>query len=287
MLVIGKRYGQVPICPRRNPRQLSITELEFEEAQRLGRPTLLFLMSEDHLIRESDIESTPAGKCRLAAFRERAKQMGPDSAVSRIYESFGDISEFTEKAIGAAANLRRTLEARTAHFTRSICGKALPAEPPEFRAEPPYIGSHRFVGRGSQLEQLDDWCSSCDPNTILLFDGIGGAGKSILTWEWATKHSPILRRDWAGRFWFSFYERGAVLSDFCRQALSYMTGEPVAHFQGHRIQGARRTAARSIALTPVATDPGWHRAHPRRLQPSRSRAHRGSGCRRGTRRAER
>ncbi len=40
--VISRRYGQTPKCPRRNPDALSIAELEFNEAMRLGRPILLF-----------------------------------------------------------------------------------------------------------------------------------------------------------------------------------------------------------------------------------------------------
>jgi hypothetical protein len=44
ILVISRKYGQTPECPTRNPDQLSITELEFNEAQQLNRPTLLYIM---------------------------------------------------------------------------------------------------------------------------------------------------------------------------------------------------------------------------------------------------
>src|SRR5690349_12342393 len=46
--VITHRYGQIPVCPRRNPDNLSITELEFNEARRLKRPILLFIMGDAH-----------------------------------------------------------------------------------------------------------------------------------------------------------------------------------------------------------------------------------------------
>ena len=46
--VISRKYGQTPKCPNRNPDKLSITELEFNEAQRLNRPILLFIMGENH-----------------------------------------------------------------------------------------------------------------------------------------------------------------------------------------------------------------------------------------------
>ena len=65
---------------------------------------------------------------------------------------------------------------------------------------------------------------------MLLFEAIGGSGKSMLTWEWLTNHAPAARADWAGRFWYSFYEKGAVMAGFCRQALAYMTKTPPKDF---------------------------------------------------------
>ncbi|MFZ4768446.1 MAG: hypothetical protein ACOYMN_26155, partial [Roseimicrobium sp.] len=70
-----------------------------------------------------------------------------------------------------------------------------------------------------------------DPTHLLLFEAIGGNGKSMLTWEWTTKHATTVRPDWAGRFWYSFYERGAIMQDFCQRALAYMTGRPLKEFE--------------------------------------------------------
>jgi hypothetical protein len=86
--IIAKRYGQIPPCSKRNPRKVSITELEFDEAVRLGRPILLF---------------------------------PPPQAV--------------------------TTQAK-------VDSDPIPP-PPAFYAEPPYLGSHDFVGRRDQLETLD------------------------------------------------------------------------------------------------------------------------------------
>ncbi|GEM_PF-2778119 len=110
----------------------------------------------------------------------------------------------------------------------SIPSPVIPA-PPEFYAEPDYIGSHQFVGRARELEDLSDWARPADPTNLLLFEAIGGNGKSMLTWEWTTnpKHAMQVRADWAGRFWYSFYERGAIMADFCQRALAYMTGQPL------------------------------------------------------------
>lgn len=103
---------------------------------------------------------------------------------------------------------------------------------PSFYAMPPYIGSNAFVGRSAQLELLDDWSAASDVHPILLFEAIGGMGKSTLTWEWITKRSPQIRADWAGRMWYSFYERGALVSDFLRHALAYVSGTPLENFRG-------------------------------------------------------
>lgn len=103
--------------------------------------------------------------------------------------------------------------------------------PPAFYAEPPYIGSHKFVGRKAQLEVLSDWAAPADSHPILLFEAIGGVGKSLLTWEWTTKHATSVRGDWAGIFWYSFYEKGAIMADFCRRALAYMTDKPLEKFR--------------------------------------------------------
>jgi hypothetical protein len=66
---------------------------------------------------------------------------------------------------------------------------------------------------------------------VLLFEAIGGNGKSMLTWEWTTKHAIAVRDDWAGRFWYSLYERGAVIRQFCQHALAYMTQQPLESFE--------------------------------------------------------
>ena len=52
----------------------------------------------------------------------------------------------------------------------------------------------------------------------------------MLTWEWTTRHATKVRTDWAGRFWYSFYEKGAIMADFCQRALAYITGQPLEQF---------------------------------------------------------
>jgi hypothetical protein len=232
--IIGKKYGQVPRCATRNPDKLSITELEFNEALKLGRPVLLFIMGDDHLVRAADVETVGTKRKKLQAFIERAKKMSADSAVHRVYSVFESVEDFAKKAARSLAGLPRHLEKpEDAETTDDVPPALSPVEPdsiptpPAFYAEPDYIGSHQFVGRARELEDLSEWARPADPTNLLLYEAIGGNGKSMLTWEWTTGHATQVRADWAGRFWYSFYERGAIMADFCQRALAYMTGQPL------------------------------------------------------------
>lgn len=222
--VISGKYGQVPLCPRRNPDNLSITELEFAEALRLGRPILIFVMHKTHQRGEDDFELDADKRAKLNAFRERARQ-------SRIYAEFTSPEDFCLKATQSVAELRRHLEDAAPVAQPAAAASPLPTtpRPPELCAEPPYIGSHQFVGRRAQLDELNDWAAAAEQHPVLLYEAIGGSGKSMLTWHWlgSAGRVPGVRADWAGRFWYSFYERGAVMADFCRRALAYMTGQPL------------------------------------------------------------
>ena len=234
--VISHKYGQTPECPERNPDQLSITELEFNEAKRLGRPILLFIMGEDHPGTKRDFEQDPTKIIKLNAFRERAKLISSDSAVQRVYAVFESLEDFEEKINTSLSELKEycnsTIGEVNVETLPIISDKesVIPA-PPALYAEPDYIGSHKFVGRQAELDTLSDWANGADPTNLLLFEAIGGTGKSMLTWEWTTRHANGVRSDWAGRFWYSFYERGAYMQDFCQNALAYMTGRPLDEFK--------------------------------------------------------
>jgi len=234
ILVISRKYGQTPECSKRNPDKLSITELEFNEAQRLNRPTLLYIMGEDHNIKIVDIERDAAKAEKLNAFRERAK-IDSGSKVNRVYAVFESLAEFKDKLSSSLQELRNHLEkdevpSELKDVTTNKPDSQLPS-PPVFYAAPLYIGRTTFIGREAQLQLLSAWAQAADKTSILLFEAIGGNGKSMLTWEWSTKHATSVRGDWAGRFWYSFYEKGAVMRGFCQHALAYMTQQPLEAFQ--------------------------------------------------------
>jgi uncharacterized protein DUF4062 len=255
--IIGMRYGEVPDSTEHNPDGLSLTELEFREARDLGRPILLFIMGPDHDVKSRDVELDPAKRNKLDNFREEAKNSSAGSRVHRIYKVFNSLGEFEVAATQSVAELRRFLDAEAAKAGQlvapivadSVDGDNIPA-PPALYAEPRYIGSHAFVGRAAQLATLNDWAASAEAHPVLLFEAIGGTGKSMLTWEWATRHAGAVRDDWAGVFWYSFYEKGAVMSDFCRRALTYMTGRPLETFRKKRQPELSELLTRQLQARP-------------------------------------
>jgi len=62
----------------------------------------------------------------------------------------------------------------------------IPAAPALY-ANPPYALTYHFVGREQELRDLDRWASS--EETAMVYEAIGGMGKSALAWEWLRTHS--------------------------------------------------------------------------------------------------
>jgi hypothetical protein len=155
--------------------------------------------------------------------------------VNRVYAVFESLADFKDKLPSSLHELCNHLAKHETPFdelkdiTTNKPDSQLPA-PPAFYAAPDYIGRTTFIGRQAQLQLLNSWAQAADPTSVLLFEAIGGTGKSMLTWEWTTKHATNVRGDWAGRFWYSFYEKGAVMRGFCQHALAYMTRQPLEAF---------------------------------------------------------
>jgi hypothetical protein len=118
---------KVPEDSIRNPRNLSITELEFDEAQRLGRPILLFVMSDEHDVKPKDVEPDPAKRAKLNAFNDRAKNISADSKVHRIYATFDSLEDFARKAIQSVSDLAGRLWYSFYERGAQMSGVATPA----------------------------------------------------------------------------------------------------------------------------------------------------------------
>jgi diadenosine tetraphosphate (Ap4A) HIT family hydrolase len=105
ILLIGSNYGQIPLDSVRNPDQVSITELEFKEAQELGRPTLLFIMGDSHPVAMGNVEKSRKNERKLKAFCKRAKRASPGGKVNRVYAVFESLEEFRAKIGSSLTNL--------------------------------------------------------------------------------------------------------------------------------------------------------------------------------------
>ncbi len=228
--VYGFRYGWVPQAA--NPERKSLTEMEYDHAvmRKEGgklKEILLFVMDDNHPIRAKDIESGMEAQQKLEAFKKRA-------SVALVAKKFSSPESLKKMVSDSLMDFKSRWEAEGLAQTDELSGNEqhIPTAP-AFYSEPSYIGLHQFVGRAHELEVLNDWAARAEPTNLLLFEAIGGNGKSMLTWEWTTQHAPGVRTGkdaWAGRFWYSFYERGAIMADFCRRALAYMTGRPLEDF---------------------------------------------------------
>ena len=248
--VYAWRYGWVPDFY--NPDRISITEMEFNRAlERKERgelkEILIFVMHDDHPIRASWKEDGEEAQRKLKEFKQRA-------SAGRVMVTFESTQELRGHVIHALADLKSRLEPGPSETppVEPNDPNTIPM-PPAFYAEPDYIGSHKFVGRVSQLQELDDWARRADPTNLLLFEAIGGNGKSMLTWEWTTEHATQVRpKDdpWAGRFWYSFYERGAIMADFCQRALAYMTGQPLKELRKKKTAELRELLLAQLHAKP-------------------------------------
>jgi hypothetical protein len=119
-----------------------------------------------------------------------------------------------------------------------------------FLAIPPYTPGHQFSGRSRELRLLGDWAAS-PAKPILVLDAIGGMGKSMLCWQWVRYEAQNVLPEYVGIFWYSFYERGADMSDFCAHALAFTTGHSLDEYK------KRKTADLAAELIPVLRRRRW------------------------------
>jgi tetratricopeptide (TPR) repeat protein len=218
--VFAHRYGYVP--GENNPRQISITEMEYERAAERGIPRLVFLMDKTHPITIDAVEQGE-GATKLAAFKARLE-------TERVVNFFKSPADLRAHIINSLSQLREP-DLTTFHYVSDI-----PEPPEEFIAHPyTLLQTHRLVGRRPELNLLTDWVAKPDSEVYKarLFNvvAIGGMGKSALTWTWFKEIAPQEMRPLAGRMWWSFYESDATFENFVTRALAYVTGRPLAEVQ--------------------------------------------------------
>ena len=228
--IISHLYGGVPKDSTRNPKKLSITELEYHRAVKLGIPVFMFVMSDDHPVKARGVETVSAYRKKLEAFKDEVRSRS-------IYAEFSSVEELASRVIQSMSEFRKDLASSAQETEQSQDqprGKAkldIPS-PPKLLAVPGFVSGHKFVGRREELAGIDEWATGGD--SIMIIEAIGGAGKSTLAWQWLEERAAGTRPDFAGAIWYSFYEGGANTAEFAAYALTYITGEPLKEFLGRK-----------------------------------------------------
>jgi hypothetical protein len=230
--VFGMRYGYVPNHPL-NPDKRSITELEFRHAVALGKVILIFMMDKDHPGPKAGdeaafFEQETDGKTKLKALKEELGRdytvaffTSPEDLQAHIIQALRD-DDLLERARALAAAAEKAADSATTETP-------LPA-PPALYANPPYTLTDTFVGRSSELRQLDEWASN-PAQPLMIVEAIGGMGKSAVTWHWLQERA-LPGGAFDGVLWWSFYESGATMAAFLRHALAYLTRQDPAALKG-------------------------------------------------------
>jgi Domain of unknown function (DUF4062) len=72
--LISYRYGQIPNCSQRNPRRLSLTELEFLRALERKIPICMFIMHDEHPVPKREVGKERGVKRKFESFVRLAKK---------------------------------------------------------------------------------------------------------------------------------------------------------------------------------------------------------------------
>ena len=228
-IVVGKRYGSEPECQDRNPNALSTTALEFARAKARGLPVAALFLGRGYPVTEDQIDFDEGKRRKLEDLR-RAVQ---DHVIAGSVDSE---TAFREAVPTAAADLYRALMERCGAWADdpvdpipAAGGDRPPPAPTLYRVRP-FAQGLDFVGRAEELADVTRWAQGSA--TRLVVEAIGGMGKSMLAHHWLTDHAGEARPDLAGRLWYSFYEDGASMTDFCAHALAYVEGQPRDTYRG-------------------------------------------------------
>jgi tetratricopeptide (TPR) repeat protein len=214
--IFGPRYGSVPLGSN-----ISITEMEYNRAVERGIPRLIFLMHDDHPVKQGDVE-TGEGAQKLKALKERLK-------TDRVVGFFKSPDELLALIIQSLSEIRQP-DLTAFHYVSDI-----PAPPESFVAHPyTLLQTHTLIGRQKELKLLTDWITSkelefdgqkapADSVRIMSVVAVGGMGKSALTWKWFNEVAPQEMKNLAGRMWWSFYESDATFENFVIRTLAYVS----------------------------------------------------------------
>jgi hypothetical protein len=159
--IVGHLYGSTP-----QHSDQSFTEREYQAALDTSRPRLMFLAPDDFRLPTNLREPDDKWQKQLA-FRDRVKK-------ERMLDTFKSPDDLRWRVVRAIRNWERERAmAEVAPHDQPL--------PPFFPC--PHLLQANFTGRFAERSQLTEWLEQRS-EPILVIIGIGGVGKSELTWAW-------------------------------------------------------------------------------------------------------
>jgi len=218
--IFAHHYGYVP--KENNPKQISITEMEYDRAVERKIPRLIFLMDENHPVKPADVDKGATAE-KLEVFKRRLN-------TERVRDTFTTKEDLRGKLIHALSELRKERETGEKVALGFHPPNIIPKAPEPYIAHPySLLQTKDVVGRQAELNLLTDWVTTNKqvPADTRIFNlvAIGGMGKSALTWKWFNDIAPNELPKLAGRMWWSFYESDAHYENFIIRALAYVSGQ--------------------------------------------------------------
>jgi len=205
--VFAYRYGSIVDDAELNPQRWSVTEHEYRRAVELGKKILIYFIHADHPVKGSDVDTEPERVGKLQKLKD-------ELAIKYVGAFFDSPDNLEFLVLDSLQKLDRDAQETRKHL--------IPA-PPALYAVPPYTLTDEFIGRQAELDELDKWATSA--KTVMVYEAIGGMGKSALTWEWTQKHAEKQIPGLAGCLWWSFYDTGSSMRGLLRHALAYVRGQ--------------------------------------------------------------
>ncbi len=206
VIIVGHLYGS---CP--DGQQKSFTELEYEAALASGKDVFPFLASEKFPVLATHREDD-ATHAKLQAFRE---------CIGR---------DHTPRDFDNVDHLCAEVAAAVPRPTERVGRISVPKLPHPYLAHP-YPIQENFTGRLKERAMLTNWVRAADSRPMLSLVGMGGLGKSALTWFWLHEDLPQEKLRFSGVIWWSFYEREASFESFLVHTLLYASAGTIDPMQ--------------------------------------------------------
>lgn len=203
VIIVGYLYGESPPGEEK-----SFTELEYEAARGFKKPVYAFLTSE-HFKGPQRLREDDATYQKLLAFRKRLGEVHTPALFDTIENLCTEVATVLPRPAEQAGRI------------------TVPRIPQPYLAHP-YPLQENFTGRLKERAMLTDWLQAENAEPILSLIGMGGLGKSALTWYWLQKDLPQENLKFSGILWWSFYEREASFESFLSHALLYASGGAIA-----------------------------------------------------------